>query len=238
MDRAQQPDRPAIHEVGAGADVSTPRSTNAVNALIHLYRAEMGRLTTYRSRLDTTTSWAITSSALITTFALGNPQIPHETFLLLMFVNFFFLQLEARRFQVYEASRMRVHLLERCFFPEVLGNNVDPRWTDELVDVLQHPGITVNRLGALGWRLRRNYVWIYSAVLLAWLGKLYLIGPPPDSLAELAERAGMRTLPGLVVIILVGVFYAWLIGVAVWARRVYPHGDDETRQMMEQVADV
>src|SRR5262245_26016074 len=108
MDRAQQPDSPSVSEDGVGADRSAPRSTNAVNARIHLYRAEMGRLTTYRTRLDTTTSWAITSSALITTFALGNPQIPHETFLLLMFVNFFFLQLEARRFQVYEASRLRV----------------------------------------------------------------------------------------------------------------------------------
>src|SRR5688572_32811525 len=41
-------------------------------------------------------SWAITSSALIATFALGNPQIPHEALLLLMFVNYFFLQLDRK----------------------------------------------------------------------------------------------------------------------------------------------
>ena len=115
MERLQQRAVSSLGECGAGPGGSTSRSVNAVNALIHLYRAEMGRLTTYRVRLDTTTSWAITSSALITTFALGNPQIPHLAFLFLMFVNFFFLHLEARRFRAYEASRHRVHLLERFF---------------------------------------------------------------------------------------------------------------------------
>jgi uncharacterized membrane protein len=71
--------------------LAKPRSTNAVTALIHLHRAEVG-LTTYRVRLDTTTSWAVTSSALVTTFALGNPQIPHVAFLFLASVILFFLQ--------------------------------------------------------------------------------------------------------------------------------------------------
>src|SRR5919199_4254784 len=103
-------------------------STNALNALIHLYRAEVGRMTTYRQRLDTTTNWAITSSALVTTFSMGNPLIPHAAFLFLMFVDLFFLSVEARRFQVYEAARYRVLLLERYFFPEVLGHPVTRDW--------------------------------------------------------------------------------------------------------------
>src|SRR5437879_2817655 len=157
---------------------STQRSNNAVTALIHLHRAEVGRLTTYRVRLDTTTSWAVTSSALVTTFALGNPQIPHAAFLFLVAVVYFFLQLEARRFRAYEASRHRVHLLERYFYREVLGGRVDPKWTDQLLEALEQPGMTVNRLGALGWRLRRNYLWIITAVLITWVGKLYLTGEP------------------------------------------------------------
>jgi uncharacterized membrane protein len=94
-----------------------PRSTNAINALIHLYRAEVGRMTTYRQRLDTTTNWAITSSALVGTFAIGNPLIPHAAFLFLMLVDVFFLWVEARRFTVYEAARYRVLLLEHYFYP-------------------------------------------------------------------------------------------------------------------------
>src|SRR5688572_19893910 len=125
----------------SGSGPPTARSTHAVTALIHLHRAEVGRLTTYRVRLDTTTSWAVTSSALVTTFALGNPQIPHAAFLFLAFVLFFFLQLEARRFRAYEASRHRVHLLERSFYREVLGGRVDPHWTDQLLEALEQPGM-------------------------------------------------------------------------------------------------
>src|SRR5438477_5310438 len=86
---------------------STRLRAGALNAIVHLYRAEVGRMTAYRQRLDTTTNWAITSSALVTTFSLGNPTIPHAAFLFLMFVNGFFLIVEARRFRVYEAARYR-----------------------------------------------------------------------------------------------------------------------------------
>src|SRR5215212_2285673 len=73
-----------------------PLDTGQLNALIHLYRAEVGRMTTYRQRLDTTTNWSITSSALVATFSLGNAAIPHEAFLFLMVINVFFLMVEAR----------------------------------------------------------------------------------------------------------------------------------------------
>lgn len=216
---------------------AAPRTANAVNALIHLYRAEMGRLTSYRTRLDTTTSWAVTSSALVTTFALGNERIPHAAFLFLMFVNYFFLQLEARRFRAYEASRHKVHLLERYFYPEVLGYAVDPVWTDQLVDALRRPGQTVNRLGALGWRLRRNYIWIYAAVLVTWLGKLYLFGEPSLRPRTLIERAAVGSIPGGLVTAAVAGFYVFLFTVAIGARRNYPLGDDEARHLMEEVTE-
>lgn len=206
------------------------RSNNAVTALIHLHRAEVGRLTTYRVRLDTTTSWAVTSTALVTTFALGNPQIPHAAFLFLASIVFFFLQLEARRFRAYEASRHRVNLLERSFYREVLGGRVDPRWTDHLLEALEQPGMTVNRLGALGWRLRRNYVWIISGVVLTWLTKLYLTGTTTLDPGELASRASIGEIPGSLVVGMVGVWYAALVALALGARRIYPFGDDESRQ--------
>ena len=112
----------------------------------------------YRQRLDTTTNWAITSSAVVTTFSMGNPLIPHEAFLFLMFVNLFFLVVEARRFQAYEAARYRVLLLEHYFYPEVMGVPVAREWRRALVESLQapfsYPSVAI--LGALGWRLRRN----------------------------------------------------------------------------------
>src|SRR3954466_11005887 len=68
-----------------------PLNAGALQAVIHLYRGEMGRMVTYRQRLDTTTNWAITSSALVTTFSIGNNLIPHSAFIFLMFVDVLFL---------------------------------------------------------------------------------------------------------------------------------------------------
>jgi uncharacterized membrane protein len=216
------------------ADLSSP---NVVNALIHLYRAEMGRLTTYRVRLDTTTNWAITTSALVISFTFANPQIPHVVILLLLFLDYFFLQLEARRFRAYESSRYRIHVLERFFYPQMLGAPVRRRWTEHLIDVLQSPGLTVNFLGAVGWRLRRNYLWIYAVVLLAWLAKVYVQGAPPLAIVDWVNRMAFAGIPGWVILVAVASFVTYLVAVAAWARRIYPFGDEEARQAMEQVGD-
>jgi len=217
-----------------GADLSSP---NVVNALIHLYRAEMGRLTTYRVRLDTTTNWAITTSALVISFTFANPQIPHVAILFLLFLDYFFLQVEARRFRAYESSRYRIHVIERFFYPQMLGAAVRSGWTDHLVDVLQSPGLTVNFFGAVGWRLRRNYLWIYAVVLLAWIAKLYVQAAPPESAADWLDRVAFGAIPGWLIALAVASFVAYLVAVAAWARRIYPFGDEEARDVMEHVTD-
>ena len=77
------PQSPPARETSSPA-APVARSSNADNALIHLYRAEASGMTSSRQRLDTTTSWAITSSALVTTFSLGNTQISHAAILFLI----------------------------------------------------------------------------------------------------------------------------------------------------------
>jgi uncharacterized membrane protein len=232
MARSTAPSASSIPQQG-GLD---PRSASQINALVHLYRAEVGRLTTYRTRLDTTTNWAITTTALVCTFTLGNPQNPQAAFLVLMLTNYFFLHLEARRFRAYETSRHRVQLLEHFFYAEVLGATPNPRWIRQLLEALQNPGLTVNRLGALGWRLRRNYLWIFAVVLLAWLSKLHTSGTPTWAPSELAARAAIGGIPAWLVIALVGTFYVYLAMIAVAAQRIYPLGDDEVRHMMEDIS--
>src|SRR5205814_1285481 len=75
----------------------------------------------------------------VTTFSLGNPTIPHAAFLFLMFINVFFLIVEARRFRVYEAARYRVLLLEHYFYPEVLGESSPRDWRPALIEALRTP---------------------------------------------------------------------------------------------------
>jgi uncharacterized membrane protein len=217
-------------------DASSPpapvaRSSNADNALIHLYRAESGGMTSSRQRLDTTTSWAITSSALVTTFTLGNTQISHAAVLFLIFLNFFFLQVEARRFCAYEVGRYRVLLLERWFYAEILGETVDPHWTRALIRALRTPYPRVSFAGALGWRLRRNYLWMYLIVLFVWVGKLALSGGPmADIRVDLAERASVGSIPGTTVWAVVTLFYVWLILLAMLAKRLHPIGDEASTE--------
>jgi len=213
-----------------------PLSNSALQALIHLYRAEVGRMVSYRQRLDTTTNWAITSSALVTTFSMGNPLIPHEAFLFLMFVNLFFLVVEARRFQAYEAARYRVLLLEHYFYPEVMGAPVAREWRRALVESLQAPFSypRVAMFGALGWRLRRNYVWIYVAVLVTWAAKIQISLAPGENLIA---GAAIGQIPGVVVWALVIVFYIALIAIAVLAKRTYPMGSEAARAVLSQEPD-
>ena len=228
----------------ASAPVPSPagRSANAINALIHLYRAEVGRMTSYRQRLDTTTNWGITSSALVTTFALGNNQISHAAFLFLMFINLFFLVVEARRFRVYEAARFRVLILEHYFYPEVLGEPVPPRWLDSLLDSLKTPFSypSVGVLGAMGWRLRRNYLWIYLIVLVTWIAKLNLeYGPldPNQPLVDLLQRASIGSLPGPLVVATVVLFYMFIAVIGLVAERTYPMGDEAARAVLRSEPD-
>jgi uncharacterized membrane protein len=203
------------------------RSANAVNALIHLYRAEVGRLVAYRTRLDTTTSWAVSSSALVATFAFGDPKIPHAAFLFQMVLVYFFLQLEARRFRHYEASRQRVQLLEGSFYPEVLRGQFDDSWVDPLLKDLRTPGLPVSALGALGWRLRRNYLWIFGAILAAWLFKLNMADASAFDPLLLYQRASLGSVPGWLILAGLVAFYVWLVWLALMAKRYYPKGDDE-----------
>jgi uncharacterized membrane protein len=203
------------------------RPTNTINALVHLYRAEVGRLTSYRSRLDTTTSWAISSSGLVATFSFGDAGIPHAAFLVLMLVDYFFLQIEGRRFRHYEASRQRVYLMESSFYPEVLRGKMDEAWVDALISDLRAAGLPVSPLGAVGWRLRRNYLWLFGAVLLAWILKLNAMGEPTLDPFVLSSRAMVGSIAGELVVAGVALFYGWLLFLAATAKQRYPKGDDE-----------
>jgi uncharacterized membrane protein len=185
-------------------------SSHAVNALIHLHRAEVGRLTAYRARLDTTTNWAITTSALVTTFALSSDERTHAALVFLMILVYFFLHLEARRFSAYEGAR----------------------WTSRLIAALRDPVYpTVPLLLAISWRLRRVYLWIYGGILLAWLSKLHLAEWPS---LDLLARASIGFLPGWVVLLAVAALYVWLVAVAAWPGRRHPLGDPYALEVVGQ----
>lgn len=199
-------------------------STNQANALIHLYRAEVGKMTAYRQRLDMTTNWSVVTTAGLASFALGNANNSHATFLFAMFLNYFFLRLEARRFRNYEIAYNRVRIMERFFYPGILNKSVDADWHELLLSELATPRSPMTREDAMGWRLGRNYLWIYTAILIAWLAKLDIDQPKGWSLSfpDIFTIADIGSFPGWLVCLMVFFFYTYLILLAVRAAQSYP----------------
>jgi uncharacterized membrane protein len=236
MDTPPIPVSVALPVEGLQAAPQEPLNAGQLQALIHLYRAEVGRMVAYRQRLDTTTKWAITSSALVTTFSLGNLTIPHEAVLFLMLINLFFLLVEARRFTVYEAARYRVLLLEHYFYPEVLDYGSPRDWRRALIEALRTPYSypRVGILGAVGWRLRRNYLYIYAAVLATWVAKLEIAG---GGSGDLITAAAIGRLPGAIVWTLVIAAHLVLLAIGLLASRTYPMGNEAAQAVLRQEPD-
>lgn len=165
--------------------------------LVHLYRGELQRMTSYRVRLDTTTNWAVGTTAAVVSFVLGNQNTPHFVLGIALLLNLAFVHLEARRFQRFEMIRERVRLLECGLYGEMLGGQPDPSWKDSLRMLLQRPQSPMPWWRALGLRVRRNYVWVFSALYLAWWAALHISGRPFLEAARVGTLSGAWTLAAL-----------------------------------------
>jgi uncharacterized membrane protein len=164
-----------------------------VNALTHLYRGELGRMTAYRLRLDTTTNWALGTTAAMITFALGHTELPHSIFGLAVVLDVMFLWLEAARFRTYEGIRRRVRLLEEGFFAPILGGREQDGWERALADSLDDFKLPITHVQAMSVRLRRSYCWLIASIYVGWYVKLTRGG-------DVLESAALGPLPGSLVL--------------------------------------
>jgi len=154
-----------------------PFSAADIGALAQLYRGELSRSTVARTRLDTTTNWAVatTGIALTATFSTNTASpLPLVLVGLLVAV---FLSTEAHRYQFFDFWRIRAHILEVYFYGPILrgeGPRTDNSWNQILANSYQNPGFHISWLEAAGRRIRRNYGWIFviqatSDALHGWL---------------------------------------------------------------------
>jgi uncharacterized membrane protein len=116
--------------------------------------------------------------------------------------------------------------LERGFYPAILHQEDDPRWLEQLLLALRDPKPPLSQLQSMGWRLRRNYLWIYLVVLLTWLGTLDLAGGPPAGPQAFVARAALGSVPGWLVLGLVIAFYGWLLVLAFGVVGDYSPGEE------------
>jgi hypothetical protein len=106
--------------------------------------------------------------------------------------------------------------METDFFAAMLVPpfHPSPDWAEALAENLLLPHFSVSTLEALGRRLRRNYLWIYVVVGIAWIGKLWLFPAMAGSLTELLARASIGPFDGMWVVLGALFMYAVVILIA------------------------
>ena len=200
-----------------------------ITALAHFYRAEMYRSMVWRTRLDTSTNWAIISTLAVLTSSLNNPKYATEVLMLGMFINVIFLVIEARRFRFFDVWRARVRMMEENFYGGILRRDqlsMDRDWGSQVADDLLCPRFHLTRMQAFRARLMRNFRFIFALFLLAWVG--HRLGPSePDRFLT-----DLHVVPEWFPDVIVGLLYASLILIAIFTPKApapedayWPHPD-------------
>ena len=191
---------------------NVPTEQGYITAMSHFYRGEIGRMMVWRQRLDTTTTWAITTTGTIFTVAFSFEKVPHLIFFFNLAIVMMMLWIEARRYRFYDAFRARVRMLEAHFFtpvilreqPKLKGN-----WRKLVAEDLLVPAFKVSMFESIGRRLKRNYAFITTIILAAWITKIFI--HPPDgkieNLTDLYTALEVGTFPSwFVAAVMVGIF--------------------------------
>lgn len=170
-----------------------------VNAMIHFYRGELGRIMIWRQRLDVTTTWAITSTTTIIGAAFSFKDIPHIIFFFNLALVWIMLWIESRRYRFYDAFRGRVRMLESHFLVPMVSQNsniLDGEWRKLVCEDLILPSFKISRLEAVGRRLKRNYVFIFAIIMVAWSMKIFIHAKNPiHTFGEFYRALAVSELP-------------------------------------------
>lgn len=185
-------------------------------AMVHFYRGEISRSNVWRSRLDSTTNWAVVTTAAVLTFTFSSVNNPHVVILLSLLLIWLFLMIEARRYRYYELWTLRVRLMETDFFAAMLSPPFAPHqeWATRLVDSLIDPEFPITLREAVGRRLRRNYIWIFMILGLAWVLKVSLHPSPAYSLQSFLNHAQIGFVSGYTVVWVMLCFFIGIILIA------------------------
>lgn len=189
--------------------------------MVHLYRGEVGRANTWRTRLDGTTNWAVLTTGATLSFAFSSPNNTQVMILINTLLIFFFLYIEARRYRFYDLWRSRVRLMETEFFAEMLTPSTtsqDHRWRDLLAHDLLYPRFGITLWQALGRRLRRNYLWIFSVLVVSWVVKISIHPFATQSPDVLMQRIAIGPIPAWAVLLTGVVFNMFIIYLALSTR--------------------
>lgn len=185
-------------------------------AMVHFFRAEIQRANVWRNRLDATTNWAVVATGASLTIAFS-PSGFHGVILLNLLLVTMFLFIEARRYRYYELWSYRVRLMETDFYAAMLVPPFQPApdWAESLAEHLLHPQFPISMLEAFGRRLRRNYLYIYIVLSIAWIIKVALIPATIMGLDDLVTRAAIGGISGITVTLIMLIFIGTLVVIGI-----------------------
>ena len=200
-----------------------------LSVMVHFYRGEEHRSTSWRQRLDATTNWAVLTTAALLSFTLSaGGSGTHVILLLANLIILSYLAIEARRFRYFEVYRARVRMLEENLLIPVVTRQLESpmsSWREMVAMDLDLPKYKTTFIEAMGFRLRRNYVFIFAILLGGWFVKLSLAAGPGegvvDSFAELWSRMAVGPVPPWVIAGGGLAFYSGLILLVWWARHIH-----------------
>ena len=166
-------------------------------AMAQLFRGDLSRSDTWRSRLDTTTNWSLTTTAAVTSFGFASAETSHVVFLVGIWMVVMFLLIEARRYRYYDLWIRRVRLLEDGYWAPMLRKEpVDPDAIRELAGIMDRPQIQLSLFSALSTRLNRAYGPILLVLMFTWFVKLYSHPRAPLDFPEFVGRAHIGPIHG------------------------------------------
>ncbi|MEZ3162709.1 DUF2270 domain-containing protein [Halorubrum sp. RMP-47] len=173
----------------------------------HAYGGELGRTSSWRTRIDRTTNWAVVVTASLLTWTFSNESRPHYVLLIGLVMLSVFLGIETRRYRTFDVWRSRVRLLEE----NVFANALDPEgveqsnWRALLSEDLRGPTIKMSTVEAVSRRLRRVYAPLFSVLIAAWVVRLTVFTPTDGGVVA---TAAVGPIPGAFVLAIVGGFSA------------------------------
>lgn len=181
------------------------RPSDFNTAMVHFYRGEIARANFWRSRLDTTTNWAVVTTGAALTFAFSDINHPHVLIIVNTLLVLLFLLIEARRYRYYELWSYRVRLMETSYYSGFLSPPFHPKadWAEKLTESLHKPAFPISLSEAFGRRYRRNYAFIFFILSIGWVVKVAVHQEPVvRTLSEFLERAAVGLVPGWVILLL------------------------------------
>jgi len=207
-----------------------------ITAMAHLYRGELQRSLSWRLRLDTTTNWAIFTTAGILTFAFNNPHYAGQTLLAGMYANLLFLVLEAQRFRFFDVFHSRLRLIEENFYGPLLRRDLASPvqdWGHCVADDLSRPHYHISMRQAIRARLARVYAPLFLAQMVGWL--LVVVLQRREAAENWFEMLAIGRVPGWVPAMLVLGLFVFLL-VCVFAAPPLPRLQDIRRQQERALA--